>query len=184
MILPILATKVFIPSIDHDYPLKKEAMVKILTFLLLFLPLSIFAQKKTSSDVVYSFRTKTGKTMSLTLDASNKQLIYRYGKPNKVELEFPEKPEGSLSQFKYSFYLRGGGAANEAMDMNHITFTNKEYKYVIYDETAQGKRSVGIIEINQDTKKKTKSIGIPSSVKGSLIDFRTNKLIEIVEESF
>ena len=160
-------------------------MIKILTFLMFFLPLSIFAQKASKDNVIYSFRTKNGKTMTLSLDETKKQLVYRYGKASKIELEFPnEKLEESLKQFTYSFYMRGGGKENAAMDMNHLSFVNKDYKYIIYDETAEGKRMVGIIEINQDTKKRTKSIGIVRSVRGSLIDFRTNKLVKIEEESF
>lgn len=159
-------------------------MTKVLAILLLVLPMSLWAQKASGDKVVYSFRTKSGKTMSLTLNEEKKTLVYRYGKADNIELTFPESAEGSLNQFKYSFYLRGGGVANQAMDMNHLSFVNKEYKYIIYDETAEGKRRVGIIEIQQDTKKKTKSIGVVSSVKGSLIDFRTNKLVKIEEESF
>lgn len=70
------------------------------------------------------------------------------------------------------------------MDLNYIKFTNKEFEYIIYDtyHAAENQRSIGVKVINSKNNKVIDSKGIINSTKGTLIDFRTNELIEINEE--
>ncbi|HIF9382734.1 TPA: hypothetical protein ACX6RR_002564 [Photobacterium damselae] len=64
------------------------------------------------------------KTVSVCI-APNKQLIYRYGKSNKVELEL--KSDVHFSSAAYS----GGGEGR-------LTFDNKPYQYIVYSGMADG----------------------------------------------
>ena len=107
--------------------------------------------------VIFSFDTQNGKKITLNKDSTNNYLIYRFGTKDKIEFEFPNKSKSSWTSFKYSFYLRGGGIQNEGMDLNFIYFTNKDFKYVIYDTyVAIGKKqNVGLKIINLKTSKTT-----------------------------
>ncbi len=92
----------------------------------------------------------------LAKDKNDAYIVYRFGTANKVEFEFPEKTKDSWSKFKYSFWLRGGGAANEGIDLNYVYFGNKEYTYVVYDtyHAVGDIQRVGVKVINRSTKKK------------------------------
>src|SRR5579871_1334535 len=131
--------------------------------------------------VIFSFETYNGKKATLNKDTANKYIIYRFGTKDKIEFEFPEKSQNSWTDFIYSFYLRGGGTQNEGMDLNYIYFTNRDFKYVIYDTYVAigNKQEVGIRIINLKTNKTTIKKGDRKTRKGTLVDFRDNNLLKI-----
>jgi len=159
---------------------------------LLFICISFnsFSQKLLQNNEVciYSFKTKNGKTMMLAKEKSNKYIVYRYGKNNKIELEFPEKNEQSWKKFTYSYYLRGGGKQNSGLDIDNINFQSNGYKYIVFsaysagDEESEESYSVGIIIYDKD-EKRTVIKGNPKTIIGKLIDFRTNELLTIEENT-
>ena len=63
--------------------------------------------------------------------------------------------------------------------------SNGDYKYIVYDNyIANGnEKRLGIKVTNLKTNKTTDINGRPETRKGSLVDFRDNKLLEISEES-
>lgn len=136
--------------------------------------------------IVFSFKTSKGKTCTLTKEKNNNYLVYRIGTNEKIELEFPDKNKDSWKQFKYSYYLRGGGAQNEGMDLNYVSFTHENNKYIIYDTyyVATNKHSIGVKTINLTTHKTSTITGVSKTQKGTLIDFRDNGLLEISEELY
>jgi hypothetical protein len=148
----------------------------------------VAAQKYTlqNEEVIFSFNTKNGKTVTLNKDKGNSYIIYRFGTKDKVELEFPEKSSSSWQQFQYSFALRGGGTQNEGMDLNYVYFTNNGFRYVIYDTyyAAGKKQAIGIKIINRSTNKVTNIKGDLKTRKGTMVDFRDNNLLTIGEELF
>ena len=95
-------------------------------FVLLNLTTTGFGQSFTlpNEEVIFSFNTQNGKKVTLNKDTANNYVIYRFGTKEKIEFEFPGKSKSSWTDFKYSFYLRGGGTQNEGMDLNYIYFTN------------------------------------------------------------
>lgn len=155
---------------------------------LLILTITSFGQSFTlpNEEVIFSFDTQNGKKVTLNKDKSNSYLIYRFGTKDKIEFEFPDKSKSSWTNFKYSFYLRGGEAQNEGMDLNYIYFTSKDFKYIIYETyLAVGeKQNVGIKIINLKTSKTTNIKGNVKTRKGTLVDFRDNNLLEIGDELF
>ncbi len=163
-------------------------MKNIFFLILLTSTISAFGQKYTlpNEEVIFSFDTKNGKKVTLNKDKNNKYIIYRFGTESKIEFEYPDKLINSWKCFKYSFYLRGGGLQNEGMDLNYICFTNKNYKYVIYDSYfADGnKHKIGIKIIDITTDKTTDIRGNNKTRKGNMIDFRDNNLLEIGDELF
>lgn len=136
--------------------------------------------------VIFSFDTLNGKMVTVNKDKKNKYIIYRFGTKDKVEFEFPNKLKSSWTNFKYSYYLRGGGVKNEAMDMNSLEFINENFKYVIYDTyyAVGNKQNIGIEITNLKLDKITIIGGILKTRKGTLTDFRDNKLVEIKENFF
>ena len=54
------------------------------------------------------------------------QLRYRFGRPGKVELEFPQAPEGSPRRFVYAHYVRA--RVNET----EVSFRRGEYRYTVF----------------------------------------------------
>lgn len=146
----------------------------------------IFAQKYLLPNEVllYSFETQNGKRVVLAKDQKEEYIMYRFGTKNHIEFEFPEKTKDSWNKFTYSFYFRGGGIQNEGMDLNYITFTNQEYKYVIYDTyyAVGNETSIGIRIKNLRNNKTTDIKGRKNTQKGNLVDFRFNNLIKTEEE--
>jgi hypothetical protein len=134
--------------------------------------------------VIFSFDTYGGKKVTLNKDTANKYIIYRFGTGDKIEFEFPGKSRNSWDQFKYSFYLRGGGTQNEGMELNYIYFVNKGFKYIIYDTyfAVENKKEIGIKIINLKTRKTTNVKGDVKTRKGTLAEFRDNNLLEIEDE--
>jgi len=142
--------------------------------------------KLSNEEVIFSFETSNGKKVAVCKDDSGKYLIYRFGTASKIEFEYPSKSRESLSKFKYSFYMRGGGEENAGMDLNYLAFTNGGFKYVVYHTYyAEGnQQSVGIKVIEIKTKKITDIKGNPRSQQGSLTRFRDNGLVAVDEELY
>jgi hypothetical protein len=160
---------------------------KVLFIFFLILTTTMFSQSYLLSNekLIYSFETVGGKKMTLAKDANNKYIVYRFGTKDKIEFEYPEKSKDSWSKFTYSFYLRGGGIQNEAMDLNYIYFTNNNYTYVIYDVYHVREASrIGLKIIDTKTDKTIDIKGKKRTQKGTLLDFRFNELLEIGEDIF
>lgn len=138
---------------------------------------------KKNEKVIFTFSTKDKKIMSVCADEDESYIIYRYGTKNKTDMEFPGDKTGSWSQFKYSYYLRGGGADNEGIDINYLRFDFNGFYYSVYEEfsAADNKRECGIKIINKTTAKETTIAGIPDSIGGSLAVLREYSNIQIEE---
>lgn len=136
-----------------------------------------------NESVIFSFGTQSGKHVVLARDNGNAYIVYRYGTTDSVEFEYPEKNKDSWKKFKYSYYLRGGGAQNEGMDLNYLYFINNGYKYSFYDTyyAVGNKSEIGISVTNLKTNKTVDIKGIKKTGKGTIIDFRNNKLVEVEE---
>ncbi len=70
--------------------------------------------------------------------------------------------------------------------MNSLEFVNENFKYIIYDTyfAVGNKMNIGIEIINLKSNKITNIRGILKTRKGTLIDFRNNKLVEVREDFF
>ncbi|HEV3224131.1 MAG TPA: hypothetical protein VGZ90_14695 [Puia sp.] len=161
--------------------------MKYLLIFCLIISVQSKAQKHLLSNEkrVFSFQTKKGKYMTLAKDSANKYIVYRFGTKDTVEFEYPEKNRSSWSKFKYGFYLRGGGVQNEGEDRNYIYFSNKNIRYTIYDTYyAIGSKSfIGIKVLDPGVGKPIDIRGEYRTKQGTMIDFRDNKLLEILEDT-
>jgi hypothetical protein len=55
-------------------------------------------------------------------------LQYRFGLPEKIELEYPKDRQGTQAKFQYSHYFRA------QFDMTSINFTIDGYEYSVFDD--------------------------------------------------
>ncbi len=135
-----------------------------------------------NEEVLLSFKLfDSGKTLTLCLSKEQPDyIIYRFGTRDKIELEFPKEKNDSWSNFTYSYYLRGGGAKNEGMDLNYLSFENGGYEYTIYQEytAVDDTTKVGVKIIDKATKKEIDYIGSNGSIEGSLVNLRGNSKIK------
>lgn len=155
-------------------------------FLLFLCSVSCYAQQYVlpNESVVLSFQTTNHKKVVLAKDVANKYLVYRFGTSDKVEMEYPEKTKASFTKFKYSYYLRGGGVANEGMDLDYLYFYNNRFRYLIYKTyyARDAEYDTGV-KVTDTISKKTVDIkGIYKTKKGTLSNFRDNGLVEIVDD--
>jgi len=156
-------------------------MKTIILSVLLIIATSSFSQN--NEELIYSFKTEKGKLMTLSLDTTKNIFYYRYGTKNKIELEKVDNLNDNSVVFKYSFYFRGG-MGNAGLDLNYISFQNKNFTYTIYDEYSaeDDGRDVGIRLKNNNTGKKYDIPALTKSIKGNLSVFRDNELLPIIED--
>ncbi|TFF35216.1 hypothetical protein [Mucilaginibacter psychrotolerans] len=89
--------------------------------------------KKADEVVVFGFKLKNGKIAALCRQKDNTYLVYRFGSVTKVELQYPAAPASSSWQlFRYSGYIRNGGAQNSALESYTISFVNNGVNYKLY----------------------------------------------------
>jgi hypothetical protein len=124
-------------------------------------------------ELIFGFNVKNSKKMlSICKEKSNDEyLLYRYGSVKKVELEFPESKKDSWDKFTYAYYFRAG-PGNAGMDLNNLYFQNGEWKYTVYEESADGEMMIGIKVANQIANKHYDIKGDLQTQKKSLINLR------------
>ncbi len=107
-------------------------------------------------------------------------IVYRFGIPGKVELVFPSNLTKSWKSFEYAYYFRGGGAANDGLDLNYLSFTNNGWKYTVYEEyrAADDSQRIGIRLLRLSDKKIFDLRGNPKTLTGSLTSLRDNNKIQ------
>lgn len=82
--------------------------------------------------VIFNCKIKEShKTLSLcasqNFQASDSYLQYRFGKIGKIELEYPENKNNSLSKFLFNHYFR------YQADYSTLKFKRGSYEYTIFD---------------------------------------------------
>ena len=163
--------------------LKNKQMKQLFLIFFVFWNINIFSQN-TNERLIYSFKTKKGKLMRLTLDTVKNVMIYRYGTENKTELEKRDDLNDNKVVFTYSYYFRGG-PGNAGLDLNYVEFKNGGFTYIIYDEYSadDDSRDVGIRLINNINKKKYTINALPESINGDLSVIRDEEFIPVKEET-
>lgn len=129
--------------------------------------------------VIFSFRTiGSGKVLSIIKGKNDSYIVYRYGVNTNIELEFPEDKSNSWQTFLYTYYLRGGGAANAGVDNNDLYFINGDHRYQVYEnyDATEDKTYVGVKVMSRSDGKTTDIKGSSSSMTGSLTSLRDSKI--------
>lgn len=157
-----------------------------LYFLFQFLTFEIMAQNNVSNhDTICYFTTAQGEIICLMSNIKTKLLIFNMKSPNN-------KPETSVQStvkdtiFTYSYYLRGGAAANEGLELNYVYFSYKNKKYIIYEISYYEDQDVqfGIRIIDSKTNALIEKKATKGQIKGTLTGLRENNAIKHGEEIF
>lgn len=141
--------------------LMKTAKNRVAIFVLAFITIAVLALS------VNSKSTQPGKGVAKTLCAADERVIfscvlrppakivsmcaskdltnekgylqYRFGLPEKIELEFPKDREHTQQQFEYSHYFRA------RVDLTEINFTVDGVSYSVFDDY-QGEEKPAVSE--------------------------------------
>lgn len=126
---------------------------------------------KAGEEIIFAFQVKNGKWVSICKEKNGNYIVYRFGTKDKVEMQYPAKPDSnSWQQFTFQGYMRGGGKQNAAMRFGYLNFNNNGVDYEVYDtwSSEDDKESCGI---SIKMEKKTVGMnGILKSRKGSLVE--------------
>lgn len=155
-------------------------MNKILSaFVLVFLfSITVNAQEK----IVFSFQTKSGKTMKLTVRQKDSALIYRLYNKDKVEMQYPKIPSISENKnFSFTYLKRFGGNINESTSVYRVEFFINNYRYSVFQSSYLGKNESGISVLNLNNSKVTEIKAVEKTVNGNLLYFKDNQLITVTE---
>jgi hypothetical protein len=137
---------------------------------------------KSNEEMLFSFKTTSGKTIQIVKDIEDKYIFYRAIKKGKVELEYPEKKEQSWSAFKFTYYFRPNGN-DLGMDLNFLEFYHEGYQYVVcliyYEADATDKVGVRCTDIKTQNFHDVKRIR--KTVKGDFRDLYNNEKMRLLE---
>lgn len=124
-----------------------------------------------TEQTIWSCTTTKNKIASVCasqgLTSEKGYLQYRFGTKGKIELELPEKREGSQNFFKYSRYTR------PLVTMLQLTFAKGDYAYEIHDDDNSEEKPplrAASIDITKSGSQKTSSVVCRTpTTAGSLI---------------
>jgi hypothetical protein len=120
--------------------------------------------------VVFSFETENHKRCVIARDSNDAYIVYRFGTPTKIELEYPPRNARSWSTMKYYWYLRPG------FELNYLNFVRGNLRYVIYetysneDDTAYSEIGVKVLNLNDSFLYRIP--GKPGTETGALLNLR------------
>lgn len=84
---------------------------------------------------VFSFQTKSRKTLSLCKGSNGEYLVYRFGRVGRIELQFPDTLDGSSwGRFEFSGTQRGGAAGNAGFGDYSLAFATEGAGYTVFQE--------------------------------------------------
>ncbi len=131
---------------------------------------------------IYSFHAISGEKVEFTMATDSTYLALKISTSGKVDLIHKEVQQGSFRKSAYSFYLRAGGDVNEALDLNSVAITVGDTLYVLSQDAEGEKEFVPELQMtNTKTGSKTILTGESFSIEGSLLIFRDNKMLPVVE---
>jgi hypothetical protein len=97
------------------------------------------AQGLCAKDETTYFSCPAGNGRSINLCGKPAQTLqYRFGKPGRVELAFPARPEEGADAFRYAHYTRF------QVDRFELRFDNAGTEYVLFDYTEASRREAGV----------------------------------------
>lgn len=164
--------------------MKKISIAFFLTIHFLFFTSVSYAlsHAKTHEKLLFGFRmAKSQKVLSIVQNIKTKKVYYRFGKPGKIEMQYPQND--SQKKLVYMSYHRGGGAVNAGLDLNYLSFQQNGFLYLVYDEYSaeSKKRGVGIKVKNLKTQKSTNLLGVTESIQGNFSNIKNAKAANIFQ---
>lgn len=133
---------------------------------------------KANEEIVFTFLTQNNKIVSVCSEKKDKYLVYRFGTQAKTELEYPAVlDETSWQKFELYSYSRGGGKENAGVDENHLSFTNNEVRYEIFEDFSTLDNRINIGVTVTDAQFRIKLKGLLKTKNGDLKSLEGKVLI-------
>lgn len=127
--------------------------------------LCLYAEKN-----IFSFQVKSKKILSVCKGRNGDYLVYRFGKPGYVELQFPDElDKNSWEKFKFSGYRRGGGKANAGRGSYSLSFDISNVAYSVFQEWSDENDGYAIGVVVSGKTKPITIIGLKNTQEGSLV---------------
>jgi hypothetical protein len=144
------------------------------------------ASKLENEVVLLSFETEQGKSIGLYLDKLEDALFCKLETDQTVDLQYPEKVKKNKNAFTYSYYFRGGGSANEGLELNFVYFIVNDIKYILYETShySELKKCIGLKVINLNSTQTDNYKAKDGTVNGTLVSLRESNLVLKGEELF
>ena len=133
---------------------------------------------KANEKIVFTFLTQNNKIVSVCSEKFDKYLVYRFGTQVKTELQYPAVlDETSWQEFELYSYFRGGGKENAGVDENHLSFTNNEVRYEIFEDFSTLDNRINIGVTVTDAQFRIKLKGLLKTKNGDLKSLEGKVLI-------
>ena len=153
----------------------------------LFFKMQSYAQLNTqlckpTEEIIFTFQVKNQKWVSVCKEKNGKYLVYRFGKQNKIELQYPAiLDSNSWNQFTFKGYTRGGGKGNAAMHYAFLNFNKNGINYEVYEtwDSEDDKEKCGVFVRVKNT---FDMMGNLKSRKGNLLELLYEDKIKVEEE--
>jgi len=135
-----------------------------------------------SEAVAFSMQnSKTGKFASVCKGKGDDYLVYRFGLPKKIELQFPSVlNESSWQLFTFYGVRRPGGKEESGFGHYWLSFTNRGTEYILFQDWNYEDDSYAIWLDVQLKGKTVRIVGNPRTQIGSLVplDFYRERMFE------
>lgn len=119
---------------------------------------------------VFSFQTKSKKILSVCKGEGGAYLVYRFGRHDSIELQFPsELGKKSWEKFKFYGYRRGGGVANAGRGSYSLSFDINNVAYSVFQEWNDEDNDYAIGVVVSGMVKPVTIIGLKNTQEGSLV---------------
>ncbi|WP_158829176.1 hypothetical protein [Mucilaginibacter lacusdianchii] len=119
----------------------------------------------------------------LVLDSADKYIVYRFGSPSHIDLEYPKDLSNSFEKFKRLYYTRYGGYPNAGTVISQVEFVNEGYTYKLFEQLFTLKEDeryeIGVTVENNLIGKETRIDGILKTEKGGLLGLKESALIKL-----
>jgi hypothetical protein len=121
-------------------------------------------------EVIFSFKKKGEfKYVSICKEVHAAYLVYRFGTPQRIELQFPaELNSDSWKKFRLNGRYRGGGKRNLAFSEYALSFENGGVEYLVNDIWDAVEETYSINVIVGIGKKRYEVTGDKNTQEGSL----------------
>lgn len=87
-----------------------------------------------TEQAIVSFQTKSKKLMFICKGAKAAYVVYRFGLPGKIELQYPDRlDQTSWKKFAYQSFSRAGGKENGGFYQRTLDFKRDGVSYGIYE---------------------------------------------------
>ena len=150
-------------------------------FLLLLTPLSLPAQEP--DRILFGFESEEGDAWQIIAEGGRESIAIRWAKRDSLVLELVDLLQDTDTLLSYGYYLRGGGTSNAGLDLNSLHYQNAEYHLEFKDDwSADGDYQQIDLEMTEfSTGEVHYFLADPSTLEGSIMEFRYNELAREVE---